>query len=101
MSTIKSLLKASAVLDMIGGDYGTALHTACATGRVEATKLLLDHGAKMEVSGEDGTVISAIDAAKYHPRVLEVLRKPSMQITRIPDDGVELGGYCEGLSEYN
>jgi len=72
---IEPLIDSKALVNIIGGPLGTALHAACSTGRDDIVSLLFKRGAKMNFYQDDGSTISAFDRAKYHPRVLEVLRQ--------------------------
>jgi ankyrin repeat protein len=71
---ITLLLDSNAVLDLVGGEFGTALHAACSTGRVHVVALLLKRGAVLKSYLDDGRIISAFERAAHYPRVLEVLR---------------------------
>ena len=66
---IDTLLQAGADLEHEGGDQGTPLMGACATGRLSAVKLLLSKGAKISYE-RDGQIISALNAAKHFPEIV-------------------------------
>lgn len=65
---IDMLLNAGADLDLVGGDYGTPLMGACATGRLGVVKSLVSRGAKTSYI-EDGKLFSVLSAAKLHPKI--------------------------------
>lgn len=65
---IDILLDAGAALDLEGGDYGTPLMGACATGRLEAVRILVLKGAKTSYT-KDGELFSVLSAARLHPKV--------------------------------
>ena len=69
---INVLLDAGAELELEGGDHGTPLMSACACGRLEAVKILVARGAKTSYS-KDGKVVSALRAAKNHPKIVRWL----------------------------
>ena len=79
---IEALLEAGASLDLVGGELGSPLHAACTAGRMAATELLLKHGAKLECTKEDGTIISAMNAASRFKIVQALLQ-------RFQDEGIE------------
>ena len=70
---ISLLLDAGAKLETEGGDYGTPLMGACATGRLQAVKLLVRKGAKMVYCNEHGRYFSAPRAAKHFPEIVRWL----------------------------
>jgi len=70
---ISLLLDAGAELETEGGDYGTPLMGACATGRLQAVKLLARKGAKMLYCNEHGRSFSALRAAKHFPGIVRWL----------------------------
>ena len=70
---ISLLLEIGAELETEGGDYGTPLMGACATGRLQAVKLLVRKGAKMLYCNEHGRSFSALRAAKYFPEIIRWL----------------------------
>ena len=70
---ISLLLDIGAELETEGGDYGTPLMGACATGRLQAVKLLVQKGAKIFYCNERGRSFSALRAAKYFPEVVRWL----------------------------
>ncbi|MCJ1264939.1 hypothetical protein MMC22_004814 [Lobaria immixta] len=73
-STMIGLLLDTGVgLDTEGGDYGTPLMGACATGRLQAVKLLVRKGAKIFYCNERGRNFSALDAAKHFPGIVRWL----------------------------
>lgn len=73
-STMISLLLDTGVgLDTEGGDYGTPLMGACASGRLQAVKLLVRKGAKMFYCNERGQNFSALRAAKHFPGIVRWL----------------------------
>lgn len=65
---IDMLLSAGAELDLVGGDYGTPLMAACATGRLGVVKVLMRKGAKTSYT-EDGKLFNVLSAAKHHPKI--------------------------------
>ena len=62
------LLDAGATLELEGGDHGTPLMGACATGRLSAVKVLVSKGAKLYYT-KDGSTIRALDKAKNFPEI--------------------------------
>lgn len=66
------LLDAGAELELEGGNHGTPLMGACATGRLEVVKALILKGAKTSYT-KDGKVFSAFSAARLHPKVTQWL----------------------------
>ena len=68
IKSIQLLLDAGADLELEGGDHGTPLMGACATGRLEAVKILIAKGANTSYS-KDGETTSALRAAKNHPMI--------------------------------
>ena len=81
-AVIEALLEAGASLDLVGGEMGSPLHAACATGRMDATKLLLKRGAKLDCMRDDGTVVSAMEAARGFGNIQALLQ-------RFQDEGIE------------
>ncbi|CAF9927994.1 MAG: hypothetical protein HETSPECPRED_006724 [Heterodermia speciosa] len=69
---IDLLLAAGADLELKGGDAGTPLMGACATGRLKAVKHLVRRGARISYT-EDGQVFSALRAAKHFPDIVRWL----------------------------
>ena len=69
---IDMLLEAGADLELEGGNHGTPLMGACATGRLEAVKALVRRGAKT-LYIKDDEVFSALSAAKHHVKVRQWL----------------------------
>ena len=69
---IDMLLEAGADLELEGGNYGTPLMGACATGRLEAVKALVRRGAKTSYIKDD-EVFSVLSAAKHHVKVRQWL----------------------------
>lgn len=67
-TVIDMLLDAGADLELVGGDHGTPLMGACATGRLGIVKDLVGRGARTSYT-EDGKVVSALSAAKLHPKI--------------------------------
>ena len=65
---IDMLLDAGADLELVGGDDGTPLMGACATGRLEIVKALVGRGARTSYK-KDGKVFSALAAARLHPKI--------------------------------
>jgi ankyrin repeat protein len=72
MAMARVLREHGADVNAAGFGGGTALHDAAAGGHAELVRLLLEHGARIDVADEDG--MSPIDHAKDNPRVREVLR---------------------------
>ena len=66
------LLDAGAALELEGGDHGTPLMAACATGRLSAVKVLVSKGAKLYYT-KDGSIIRALDKAKHFPEIIRWL----------------------------
>ena len=66
------LLDAGAALEFEGGDHGTPLMAACATGRLSAIKVLVSKGAKLYYT-KDGSTIRALDKAKHFPEIIRWL----------------------------
>ncbi|KAL8852066.1 MAG: hypothetical protein Q9221_002996 [Calogaya cf. arnoldii] len=66
---IDLLLEAGADIEHVGGEHGTPLMGACAAGRLTVVKFLIDKGAKLCYDGDDGTIISALHAAKHFPEI--------------------------------
>lgn len=62
------LLNAGADLDLVGGDYGTPLMGACATGRLGVVRRLVSKGARTSYT-EDGKLFSVLSAAKHYPKI--------------------------------
>ena len=62
------LIDAGAALELEGGDHGTPLLGACATGRLSAVKVLVSKGAKLHYT-KDGSTIRALDKAKNFPEI--------------------------------
>ena len=65
---IYMLLDAGAALELEGGEHGTPLMAACATGRLPAVKTLVSKGAKLHYS-KDGITIRALDKVKHFPEI--------------------------------
>ena len=65
---IDMLLDAGADLELPGGDHGTPLMGACATGRLGIVKFFVSRGARTSYV-EDGKVFSALSTAKLHPKI--------------------------------
>ncbi|KAL8950877.1 MAG: hypothetical protein Q9222_003111 [Ikaeria aurantiellina] len=63
------LLQAGAELDQEGGEHGTPLMGACATGRLMAVKLLVAKGAKVCYK-RDGEIFTVMNAAKHFPEII-------------------------------
>ncbi|KAI4120736.1 MAG: hypothetical protein LQ338_006802 [Usnochroma carphineum] len=68
-----TLLEAGADLEQEGGDHGTPLMGACATGRFTAVKFLVSRGAKLAYRDKEGGMVSAFEAAKRFPEILRWL----------------------------
>ncbi len=68
LDVMNLLLDAGAQLEPEGSEHGTALMGACATGRLEAVKLLVARGARTSYV-KDGQFYSALLAARHHPEV--------------------------------
>ena len=62
------LLDVGAALEFEGGEHGTPLMGACATGRLSAVKILVSKGAKLHYT-KDGSTIRALDKAKHFPEI--------------------------------
>ena len=62
------LLDVGAALELEGGDHGTPIMGACATGRLSAVKVLVSKGAKLHYT-KDGSTIRALDKAKHFPEI--------------------------------
>ena len=62
------LINAGAALELEGGDHGTPLMGACATGRLSAVKVLVSKGAKLHYT-KGGSTIRALEKAKNFPEV--------------------------------
>ena len=62
------LLDVGAALEVEGGDHGTPLMAACATGRLSAVRVLVSKGAKLYYT-KDGSTIRALDKAKHFPEI--------------------------------
>ena len=58
-------------------DDQTALHLAAMNGHLEAVRLLLDHGADLEVRDEDGRTPLDLANAHRHVQVADLLRERS------------------------
>ena len=69
---IDMLLDAGADLELVGGDDGTPLMGACATGRLGVVKTLISRGARTSYT-EGGKLVSALSAAKLHPKIVRWL----------------------------
>lgn len=69
---IDMLLDAGADLELEGGEHGTPLMGACATGRLEVVKTLISKGAKTSYV-RDGEARSVITAARLHPQIIRWL----------------------------
>ena len=69
VKVIDMLLDAGADLDLVGGDDGTPLMGACATGRLGVVKILVRKGARTSYTAEEGNVVSVLDAARLHPKI--------------------------------
>ncbi|KAM0796420.1 ankyrin repeat-containing domain protein [Usnea florida] len=69
---IDMLLEAGADLELEGGNHGTPLMGACATGRLEVVKALVRKGAKTSYIKDD-QVFSGLTAAKHHVKVRQWL----------------------------
>ena len=67
-NVIDMLLDAGADLELVGGDHGTPLMGACASGRLGVVKTLVGKGARTSYT-EDGKVFSALFEAKLHPKI--------------------------------
>ena len=65
---IDMLLDAGAELELEGGEHGTPLMGACATGRLEIVKALVQKGAKTSYT-KDGQIFSALLKARHHVKV--------------------------------
>ena len=65
---ICTLLDAGAALELEGGDHGTPLMGACATGRLSAVKVLVSKGAKLHYT-KDGSTVRALDKARQFPEI--------------------------------
>ncbi len=61
---MRVLLDAGADPNIVGGEYGTALQAACASGREDMVMWLLDKGAKLDLYG--GYFGDPLRAACYH-----------------------------------
>ncbi|KAL6716642.1 hypothetical protein ACLMJK_006210 [Lecanora helva] len=70
--SIRMIHNAGADLELEGGEYGTPLMGACATGRLEALKILVALGTKTSYV-RDGEVVSALRVAKNHPDIIRWL----------------------------
>ena len=62
------LLDAGAAIELEGGDHGTPLMGACATGRLPAVRVLVSKGAKLHYT-KDSSTIRALDKAKHFPEI--------------------------------
>ena len=69
---VEILLEAGADLELEGGEHGTPLMGACATGRLKAVKILVAKGAKVSYT-RGGETVSALRAAKHHPEIVRWL----------------------------
>lgn len=65
---IDTLLRIGAQLDFEGGEHGTPLMGACATGRLKVVKLLVSRGASIYYKN-DSCVVSAVQAARRYPEI--------------------------------
>ena len=83
LQTCQALLQKDVVdVNAIGGLYHTALISACAWGKKEVAKLLLDHGARIDVSsrGRYGTAVFCVLALEYPDLYALLLAKaPSLR----------------------
>jgi ankyrin repeat protein len=75
ISTMESLCLKGAQINLVGGPLGTPLFAACTTGRVEAVSFLLKRGATLDFIKEDGTIVSAFEAAREHDEILSLLER--------------------------
>ena len=66
---LRFLLDAGADVNADGGPEGSALMAAARAGRLEAVRLLVDAGASVTFQRKDG-LVSAVELAKYHPKVV-------------------------------
>jgi len=82
ITIMEMLIQHGTVVNLVGGPLGTPLSIACEMGRIEAVALLLKHEATLETVAsagpshrpQEGTLFSAIEAARDHKQVLRLLR---------------------------
>ncbi|KAL8835784.1 MAG: hypothetical protein Q9170_003178 [Blastenia crenularia] len=70
---LDTLLETGADIEHVGGDHGTPLTGACATGKLAAVKLLVARGANIAYKNDDGAIVSALDKAKHFPEIVRWL----------------------------
>lgn len=68
---VEALLDAGADIDIRSPEWESPLIKACNCGRLEIVKLLVKRGAKTSYTNHKGDLISAVEAAKGHEKVLE------------------------------
>lgn len=95
IASIKALLKNNAVIDYpenykaLYGHRSTALALACDKGFVNAVKLLVEHGAKIDVpDGDNPPLISAMILSRSHN--LEIKNNALTIINYLVDNGANL-----------
>ena len=71
---LRLLVQAGADLEVSWGEYGRPLGVACAMGRLDTVKFLIEKGAKPSWIGSDGNVVTVFEMAAQHENVLTWLR---------------------------
>lgn len=83
---MQSLLHRGAQINLVGGPLGTPLLAACKIGRLEVVSFLLKKRAIIDDINNDGTISSAIEAARDHDDILMLLdRFKSTGIERLAE----------------
>jgi ankyrin repeat protein len=71
---VELLLDHGADANLISRDQGAPLHQAARAGGVELTRVLLAHGARAEIQGDDrGTTPLMLAAENAHPEIVKLL----------------------------
>jgi hypothetical protein len=73
LQNVVILLDAGATMELPGGPHGTPLMAACDAGNIEAVKLLVRSGAKINYESEIGETISGVLLARHNPSVVRWL----------------------------
>jgi ankyrin repeat protein len=72
---MEQLVEKGAVINLVGGPFGSPLMVACANGQFEAVTWLLKKGAEIQCTKLDGTIVTAEEAAQQHESVSSLLRR--------------------------
>ena len=71
---LRMLIRAGAKIEVAWAEHGKPLGVACAMGRLDAVKFLIENGAKTSWTDPDGKVVTVFEKAQQHQNVLAWLQ---------------------------